>query len=143
MKNTIMNDQTNDDVFILDQDMPAQPSQKPNTPPPSYNIIIPSRINITYAIIKTQDQHVVLVHEEPPTDTTNVENENGVIRRFTQDNPVIPDDAFISTVRQFDRENPADPEDGSDSPINFYSSSRDIALVAIGTRIPQGDHTTQ
>ena len=50
-------------------------------------------------------------------------NENGVIKRFTQDNPVIPDDAFISPVRQFDRENPAVPGEGFDSPISFYSSS--------------------
>ena len=94
-----MNDQTNDDVFVLDRDMPAQLSQRPSTPPPNYNIITSPRINITYEIIKTQDQHVVLVHEEPPTDTTNAKNENGVIRRFTQDNPVIPDDAFMSPVR--------------------------------------------
>ena len=73
MENTIMNDQTNDDVFILDRDIPAQASQSPSTPPPYDNIIIPARINITYEIIKTQDQQVVLVHEEPPTDTTNAE----------------------------------------------------------------------
>ena len=70
-----------------------------------------------------QDQHVVLGHEEPPNDTTNGENENGIIRRFTQDNQVIPDDTFISPVRQFDRKNPAVPEDGFDSSISFYSSS--------------------
>ena len=118
-----MNDQTNDDVFILDWDLPAQPSQRPSTPPHKYNIFIPPRINITYEIIKTQDQHVLLVHEETPTDTTNAENENGVIRRFTQDNPENPDDAFISPVRQFDQGNPAIPEDGFHGPISFYSSS--------------------
>ena len=125
MKNTILNYQTDDDVSIIDRDMPAQPSQRPSTPPPNYKIIIPPWINITYEIIKTQDQHVVLVHEEPPNDKTNVENENGTIRRLTQDNPVIPDDTFISPDRPylFDREKPAVPEDGFDSPINFYSSS--------------------
>ena len=118
-----LNDQTNADIFILDRDQPAQSSQRPSTPQPNYNISIPPRINITYEIIKMQDQHVVLCHEEQPTDTTNAENENGVIRRFTQDNPVIPEDAFISPVRQFDQEIPAVPEDGFDSPISFNSSS--------------------
>ena len=71
------NNQTNENVFILDRD---QPSQRPSTPPPNYNIIIPPRIKITSEIIKTQDQHVILVHEEPPTDTTNAENKNKVKR---------------------------------------------------------------
>ena len=123
MNNAILNDQTDEDVFSLDRDQPAPPRQRPSTPPPNYGIIIPPRPNITYEIIKTKDQHVVLVHEEPHNDTTNKESESGVIRRFTQDNPVIPDDALISPVRQFNQENPANPEDGFHSPISFYSSS--------------------
>ena len=66
---------------------------------------------------------MVLVHEELPIDNTNAENENGIKRRFTQDNPLLPDDAFISPVRGFNQENPVIPEDGFHSPISFYNSS--------------------
>ena len=112
-----------EDVFILERDQQQQPEQRAGTPPPDYNLITTRQINITYEIIETQDYHVVLVHEETLADTTNTENETGVIRRFTQDNPVIPEDTFVSPVRQFDREIYDDPDNNVDSPISFYSSS--------------------
>ena len=61
-------DQTNKDVFILERDQPAQSRQRPDTPPPTYNIINPTQFTITYEIIKTEDLHVVLVHEQPLED---------------------------------------------------------------------------
>ena len=118
-----MSDQTYDDIFILDGDQTHKTDQRPSTPTPNYLLLHQQRMAITYEIIKTQDQHVVLVHEEPPTDTTNAENQNGITGRFTPDHPVIPDDAFISPVRQFNQENPVILEDGFHSPISFYSSS--------------------
>ena len=105
MDNSHFNDQTNEDVFLLDRDQPAQLGQRPGTPPPNYNLINTAQHTITYEIIKTEDIHVVLVHEQPLVNAINVENEHGVIRRFTTDNPVIPDDEFVSPIRRF---NPAD-----------------------------------
>ena len=96
MYNPNLNDQTNENVFILDRNQLAQPSQRPGTPTPNYNIITPPRTTITYDIVKTADLHVVLIHEQPPIDTTNVENEQGTIGQFTQDNPVIPDGRCFS-----------------------------------------------
>ena len=121
--NTIMNDQTNADIFILDRDQTLNVDQRPSTPTPSYLLLHQQRMTITYEIVKTQDQHVVLVHEEPPTDTTNAENEYGILGRFTQDNPVIPDDAFISPDRRFNQKYPVFSDDIFHSPISSYSSS--------------------
>ena len=124
MNHSIANNQSDEDVFILARDQPQQQqTQRPRTPPPNYNIISSQRINIFYEIVKTQDYHVVLVHEETPADTTNEESDIGPIRRFTQNNPVIPDDSFISPVRQFNRERYAGLENEPDSHISFYSSS--------------------
>ena len=118
MNQSNSNSKMDKDVFILKRDQQQQPERRAGTPPPDYNLI-----TITYEIIKTQDYHVVLVHEEAPAVTTNTESETGVIRRFTQDNPVIPEDTFVSPVRQFDREIYDDPDNNVDSPISFYSSS--------------------
>ena len=123
MDNSHSNDQTNEDVFLLDRDQPAQLRQRPGTPPPNYNLINTTQHTITYEIIKTEDIHVVLVHEQPLVNAINVENEQGVLRRFTTDNPVIPDDEFVSPIRQF---NPADrysPNSTFSSPMSSYSSS--------------------
>ena len=137
-----MNDQTNADILILDRDQTLITEQRPSNGTLNYLLLRQQRTTTTYEIVKMQDQHVVLVHEEPPNDTTNVENENGIIRRFTEDNPVIPEDLLTSPVRHFSRENPADPEDGFDSAISFYSSLEGYCS-GIGTRIPHGGHTTQ
>ena len=110
MYNSNSNDQTNEVVFILDRDQPAQPRQRPSTPPPNYNIINPTQPTITYEIIKTEDLHVVLVHEQPLVSAINAENEQGVIRSFTTDNPVIPDDEFVSPVRRFNQEDRCNPD---------------------------------
>ena len=123
MDNSHFNDQTNEDVFLLDRDQPAQLGQRPGTPPPNYNLINTAQHTITYEIIKTEDIHVVLVHEQPLVNAITVENEQGVIRRFTTDNPVIPDDEFVSPIRRF---NPADrysPNSTVSSPMSSYSSS--------------------
>ena len=123
MNHPISNNQDDEDVFILNRDQPAQSNQRADTPPPDYNLLTTRQINITYEIVKTQDYHVVLVHEQTPADTTNKEGETGVIRRFTRDNPVIPEDTFVSPVRQFDRELHDDPDYNVDSPISSYGSS--------------------
>ena len=101
MENAIINDQTNEDIFNLDRDQTNHSDERPSTPPPNHQVLYQLRAAITYEIIKTQDQHVVLVHEQPPVDTTNVENEQGIKRRFAQDNPVIPDDIFLSPISAY------------------------------------------
>ena len=88
--------QINENVFILDRDEQQQPNQRPGTPPPNYQLINPARCPTIYEIIKTEDQHIVLVHDSQLPQMINEEAENKVIRRFTTENPVIPDDAFIS-----------------------------------------------
>ena len=124
MKNGIINDHTNEDILILDRDQTNHSDEKPSTPPPNHLTLNQLGAAITYEIVKTQDQHVVQVHEQPPIDTTNVENEQGIIRRLTQDNPVIPDDIFFS-------------------PISSYSSSEDTVRAVTGTQTPLGGHTSQ
>ena len=37
-------------------------------------------------------------------------NEQGVIRRFTTDNPVIPDDEFVSPIRRFNQADQYSPD---------------------------------
>ena len=123
MHNSNSSDQTNEDVFILDRDQPALPRQRPSTPPPNYNIINRTQPTITYAIIETEDLHVVLVHEQPLVNTINAENEQGVIGRFTTDNPVIPDDEFVSLVRRLNQADRYNPNYIFNSPMSSYSSS--------------------
>ena len=123
MDNSHFNDQTNEDVFLLDRDQPAQPRQRPGTPPPNYNLITTAQHTITYEIIKTEDIHVVLVHEQPIVNAINVENEQGIIRRFTTDNPDIPDDEFVSPIRQFNPTDRYSPNSTVSSPMSSYSSS--------------------
>ena len=98
MNDTTLNEQNNENVFILDRDQPQQPRKRPSTPPPNYQLINPVRDPIIYEIIKTEDQHVVLVDESEPTNAINNKNKRGVIRRFTTDNPVISDDVFKSPI---------------------------------------------
>ena len=103
MTRSQLNYQTNEDVFILDRDQQQQlPRQRPRTPPPNYRLIIHVRCPITYEIIKTEDQHIVLVHDNQTPQTTNNEDENRVIRRFTTENPVIPDVVFMSPISETD-----------------------------------------
>ena len=119
-----MNEQTNEDIFILDRDQTNHSDEKPSTPSPNHLLLNQLRAATTYEIVKTQDQHVVLVHEPPPIDTTNVENEQGIIRRFTQDNPVIADNIFLG-------------------PISSYSSSEGTVRAVTGSQTPLGSHTIQ
>ena len=79
MYNSNSSDQTNEYVFIVERGQPAQPRQRPNTPPPNYNIINPTQLTSTYEIIKTEDLQVVLVHEQPLVTPINAENEQGVV----------------------------------------------------------------
>ena len=123
MYNSNSSDQTNEDVFILDRDQPAQPRQRPNTPSSNYNIINPRQLTITYEIIKTEELHVVLVHEQSLVNTINAENEQGVIRRFTTDNPVIPDDEFMSPIRRFNQADQYRPDYIFDSPMSPISET--------------------
>ena len=121
MYNSNSSDQTNEDVFILERDQQVQPRQRPNTPPPNYKIINPTQLTITYEIIKTEDLHVVLVHEQPFENAINAENEQGVITRFTTDNPVLPDDEFMSPIRRFNQEDQYSPDYIVDSPMSTIS----------------------
>ena len=123
MQNSNSSDQTNEDVFILDRDQPAQPRQRPNTPPPNYNINNPTQLTITYEIIKTEDLHVVLVLEQPLENAINAENEQGVIRRFTTDNPVLPDGEFVSPIRRFNQGDQYSPDYIFDSPMSSISET--------------------
>ena len=109
--------------LLLNQPRAAM-DERQSTPPPNHLLLNQPRAAITYEIVKTQDQHVILVHEQPPIYTTNVENERGIIRRFSQDYPVIPDDIFLS-------------------PITSYSSAEDTVRVVTGTQTPLGGHTIQ
>ena len=102
MNHSQLNDQTKEDVFILDRDQQQQPRQRPNTPPPNYRLINPVRRPTIYEIIKSEDQHIVLVHDNQTPQTINDEAENRVIRRFTTENPVIPDDVFMSPISETD-----------------------------------------
>ena len=123
MYNSNSSDQTNEDVFILDRDQQAQPRQRPNTSPPNYNIINPMQLTIIYEIIKTEDLHVFLVHEQPLVNAINAENEQGVIRRFTTDNPVIPDDKFLSPIRLFNQADQYSPDCIFGSPMSPISET--------------------
>ena len=97
-----LNDQTNEDVFFLDRDQQQQPRQRPSTPPPNYRLINPARRPTIYEIIRTEDQHFVLVHDNQTPQTINDEDENRAIRRFTTENLVIPDDVFMSPISKTD-----------------------------------------
>ena len=68
----------------------------------SYRLINPTRRPTIYEIIKTEDQHIVLVHDNQTPQTVNDEADNRVIRRFTTENPVIPDDVFMSPISETD-----------------------------------------
>ena len=114
MNHTNSSSQINENVFILDRDEQQQPNQRPGTPPPNYQLINPARCPTIYEIIKTEDQHIVLVHDSQLPQMINEEAENKVIRRFTTENPVIPDDAFIS---------PVIPDDAFISPVSETDSS--------------------
>ena len=120
MNHSNSNNQTNEDVFILDRDQPAQQRQRPSTPPPNYNIITTTQPTITYEIIKTEDLHV---HEQPIVNATNAEIEQGIIPRFTTDNPVITDDEFVSLIRRFNHADLYSPDSTFSSPMSPYSSS--------------------
>ena len=96
-----LNDQTKEDIFVLDREQ-QQPRLRPSTPPPNYRLINPVRRPIIYEIIKTEDQHIVLVQDNQTPQTINDEDENRVICRFTTENPVIPDDVFMSPISETD-----------------------------------------
>ena len=124
MNHPISNNQADEDVFILERDQQPTPTeQRPSTPPPNYRIINPTQPAIVYEIVKTEDLHVVLVHEQPLVNALNVENEQGVIRRFTTDNLVIPDDEFMSPIRRFNQEDQNSPDYFVDNPMSSISEA--------------------
>ena len=96
---------------------------RPNTPPSNYNIINPTQLTITYERFKTEDLYVVLVHEQLLENAINAENEQGVIRRFTTDNPVIPDDEFVSSIRRSNQADQYRPDYIFDSPMSSISET--------------------
>ena len=138
-----LNDQTNEDVFLLDRDQQQQlPRQRPSTPLPNYGLINPVRRPITYEIIKTEDQHIVLVHDNQTPQTINNEDENRVIRRFITENPVIPDNVFMSPISETDSSSEGYWSEGSEgsswtssSSWRSYDSMRDDLSTLFDTPI--------
>ena len=156
-----MNDQTNEDIFILDCDQTNHSDERQSTPPPNHLLLnqpraamderqsIPPpnhlllnqpRAAITYEIVNTQDQHVVLVREQSPIDTTNVENERGIKRRFSQDNPVIPDDIFLSPISSYSSAEDTVSDWDTHSTCRSYDSMRDDLPTLLETPIRSISH---
>ena len=137
MNNTTLNEQTNEDVFIIDRAQPQQPRQRPSTPPPNYQLNNPVRNPFIYEIIKTEDQHVVLVHEREPKNAINNENERRVIGRFTTDNTGIPDDVFVSPISDCSSSEGywSGSSWGSSSTWRSYDSMRDDLPTLFDTAI--------
>ena len=90
------------DSFILERDQPAylnNPAAQ-STPKTLYNPHLAEQspiIQDVYEIIKTGGEHIVLYHETAPDSILSTAQEDTLpIRRFTNVNPIIPDDIFMS-----------------------------------------------
>ena len=86
----------------------------------------PQSIQNVYEIIKRNEDHIVLYHETAPISILSTAQEATLpIRRFTPNNPLIPDEVFQSPPRDYD--NKASwlfhSENGAISPISNNSSS--------------------
>ena len=82
-------------------------------------------IQDVYENINTGGEHIVLYHETAPASILTTAQEDTLpIRRFTNVNPIIPDDIFMSPPRNHDNMNSwlYSPNDGTMSPISDTSS---------------------
>ena len=101
-KSLLQNEQINGNNFILDRDQQDHDHQRPSTPTHNYRLINAQRTTTIHEIIKIMDQHVVLDHGQQPINAVNnEESEHGIIRRFSHDDAVIPDDVFRSPFSEY------------------------------------------
>ena len=118
------------DSFILERDQAAylnNPAAQ-SIPKTLYNPHSAEQspiIQDVYEIINTGGEHIVLYHETAPASILSTAQEDTLpIRRFTNVNPIIPDDVFMSPPRNYDNLNSwlYSPNDGTMSPISDTSS---------------------
>ena len=118
------------DSFILERDQAAyliNPAAQstPKTLHNPYSAEQSPIIQDVYEIINTGAEHIVLYHESAPDSILSTAQEDTLpIRRFTNVNPIIPDDIFMSPPRNYDNMNTwlYSPNDGTMSPISDTSS---------------------
>ena len=118
------------DSFILERDQAVylnNPAAQ-STPKTLHNPHLAEQspiIHDVYEIINTGGEHIVLYHETAPASILTTAQEDTLpIRRFTNVNPIIPDDIFMSPPRNYDNMNSwlYSPNDGTMSPISDTSS---------------------
>ena len=118
------------DSFILERDQAAylnNPAAQ-STPKTLHNPQLAEQSPIVqdvYEIINTGGEHIVLYHETAPASILTTAQEDTLpIRRFTNDNAIIPDDIFMSPPRNYDNMNSwlYSPNDGTMSPMSDTSS---------------------
>ena len=118
------------DSFILERDQAAylnNPAAQ-STPETLYNPHAAEQspiIQDVYEIINTGGEHIVLYHETAPASILSTAQEDTLpIRRFTNVNPIIPDDIFMSPPKNYDNMNSwlYSPNDGTMSPKSDTSS---------------------
>ena len=118
------------DSFVLERDQAAylnNPAAQ-STPKTLYNSHSAEQspiIQDVYEIINTGGEHIVLYHETAPASIfSTAQDDTFPIRRFTNVNPIIPDDIFMSPPRNYDNMNSwlYSPNDGTKSPISDTSS---------------------
>ena len=118
------------DSFILERDQAAylnNPAAQstPKTLHNPYSAEQSPIIQDVYEIINTGREHIVLYHETAPASILSTAQEDTLpIRRFTNVNPIIPDDIFMSPPRNYDNMDSwlYSPNDGTMSPISDTSS---------------------
>ena len=129
MNSSTLNSST--DCFILDRDQDAAPVNPcaHSTPKAlgdncenTQSLIIED----IYEIINTGTEHIVLYHESAPISILETAQSDTLpSRKFTNFNPIIPDDEFMSPPRDYEHMDNwlYRPHDGSISPISSDSSS--------------------
>ena len=118
------------DSFVLDRDQAAylnNPAAQstPKTLYNSHSAVQSPIVQDVYEIINTGREHIVLYHETAPASIlSTAQDDTFPIRRFTNVNPIIPDDIFMSPPRNYDNMNSwlYSPNDGTISPISDTSS---------------------
>ena len=118
------------DSFILERDQVAylnDPAAQ-STPKTLHNPHLAEQspiIQDVYEIINTGGELIVLYHETAPASILTTAQEDTLpIRRFTNVNPIIPDDIFMSPPRNYHNMNSwlHSPNDGTMSPLSDTSS---------------------
>ena len=126
---SILNSST--DYFILDRDQDAllvnpraqsTPKALGNNCGKTQSLIIEE----IYEIINTGTEHIVLHQESAPISIlATAQSETLPFRKFTNSNPIIPDDEFMSSPRDDKNMNKwlYRPHDGTISPVSSNSNS--------------------